>query len=111
MYNILYQSHAGSWALLLIFFFLSYFLQKQKWLAMITRLFYLIMLISGIGMLFLLKFPLVFIVKGLLAILLISFMELILVKKKQEKPHTLFWILFVIDLILVILLGFKVISF
>lgn len=111
MLNTFYQMHAGSWAILLIFFFLSYFFPKQKWLSMITRLFYLIMLISGIGMLFLLKFPLVFIVKGILAIILIGMMEVLLAKKQKGEPQTLFWILFAVFLVLVVLFGFNVISF
>lgn len=111
MFNIFYQSHAGSWAILLIFFLLSYFFQNQKWLAIITRIFYLIMIVSGVGMLVLLKFPLVFIIKGLLAILLIGIMEMIFEKKKKGEPHTVFWLFFAIELILVILLGFNVISF
>ncbi len=111
MYNIFYQSHAGSWAILIIFFLLSYFFHNQKWLSIITRIFYLMMIVTGVGMLFLLKFPLVFIVKGLLAILLIGTMDMILMKKKKAQPHSIFWIVFVIILILVILLGFHVIHF
>ena len=111
MLNIFYQSHAGSWAILLLFFFLSYFLQKHKWLPMVLRIFYLIMLISGIGMLVLLGFPLVFVLKGILAISLIGTMEMLLVKKKKAEPHTAFWGLFAILTILVILFGYNVIQF
>lgn len=110
MYHILYQSHAGSWAILILFFFLTYFFQK-KWLGIITRIFYLIMLITGIGMLILLKFPLIFIIKGIIAIALITIMEKLLALKKKGTPPAPFWIAFAIDLILVILLGFKVIQF
>lgn len=110
MYQILYQSHAGSWAILILFFFLTYFFHKQKWLGIITRIFYLIMLISGIGMLVLLKFPLIFIIKGIIAIGLIAIMELILVNKKKGQVPAPYWVAFAIDLMLVILIGFKVIQ-
>lgn len=111
MYNIFYQSHAGSWAILVIFFVLSYFFQKQKWLPMILRLFYVIMLVSGISMLVLMKFPLVYIVKGILAIGLIGVMEMLLVKKRKEEPHTLLWVLYSVFLLAVLILGFQVIRF
>lgn len=111
MYNIFYHSHAGSWAFLIIFFLLSYFFQKQKWLPMILRLFYVIMLVSGISMLVLLNFPLLYIVKGILAIGLIGVTDMLILKKRKEEPHTLLWVLYGVLLILILLIGFDVIRF
>jgi len=111
MYQIMYHSHAGSWAIMLLFFFLAYFFQNIKLFSIITRIFYLIMIVSGVTMLYLLHFPLALSVKGAIALGLISIMELLLLYKKRKQPAYPFWIAFVIDLILVLLLGFKVIQF
>jgi hypothetical protein len=110
MMNILYQSHAGSWALLLIFFLLSYFFTQKKWLSMIARLFYVIMLVTGVGMLVLLGFPMIFLLKGVLAILLLGLMEMLVAKKQKEQPHTWLWVAWAVILVLVLLIGFNVIG-
>lgn len=111
MLNIFYQSHAGSWLLLVILFILSFIFQNQKVTVMLQRLFYLIMLISGIGMLSLLGFPLMYIVKGILAIVLIGIMEIITARRRRKEPTAPLWIVFVIALIVIVLMGYGVISF
>ncbi|NEU29743.1 DUF1516 family protein [bacterium LRH843] len=118
--NMLYQSHIGSWAILVLLFFVSYFLLKggvhkgAKIVHMILRLFYVIMVVSGIGMLIGFGFPAMYVVKGILAIILIYAMEMLLVRTSKgtigSKAPT-YWGILLITLILVILLGFKVISF
>lgn len=121
MVNILYQSHAGSWAIMVILFIISFLLLRQgkskgqKITQMILRLFYVIMVVSGIGMLMAYQFPLVYVVKGALAIWLIATMELILARSgqgsTQETSTGSYWIQFAIALILVVLIGFNVIRF
>lgn len=120
MYNALYQSHIGSWAILVILFFICYFLVKSgkakgaKIVHMVLRLFYIIMLVTGIGMLVNLGFPLMYIVKGALAFFLIYAMEMILVRTKKGtlgSQATMYWAILIITLVLVVLLGYGVISF
>lgn len=111
MFNIFYQSHAGSWLLMVILFILSVIFQNQKITVMIQRLFYLIMLVSGIGMLAILGFPLLFVIKGILAIILIGIMEMIVARRRRKQPTAPMWIVFVIALIVIVLIGYGVISF
>ncbi|WP_050616348.1 YisL family protein [Bacillus testis] len=111
MFHLFNSFHASSWAILLVAFFLTYFLENKKIMSIILRLFYVVMLVSGIGMLTIMEFPMHFVVKGILAILLIGLMEMLLARqKKQSSSPLVLWILFIIDLILIILLGYKVIS-
>lgn len=121
MENILYQSHAGSWAIMVLLFIVAFILLKrghtkgQKITQMILRLFYIIMVVTGVGMLISYKFPLIYIVKGILAIWLIAVMELILARSGQETAQGAstgsYWVQLVISLIIVVLIGFNVISF
>ncbi|MFE5320997.1 DUF1516 family protein [Paenibacillus sp. NPDC056579] len=111
MFNIFYQSHAGSWLLTVILFVLSVIFSNQKVTLMIQRLFYLIMLVSGIGMLAILGFPLLFILKGVLAIILIGLMEMIVARRRRKQPTAPMWIGFIIVLIIIVLIGYGVISF
>lgn len=120
MHNMLYQSHIGSWAILVLLFFVAYFLLKggvhkgAKIVHMILRLFYIIMVVSGIGMLVNYSFPAMYVVKGILAIVLIYAMEMLLVRTSKGtigSKAPMYWILVIVTLVLVILLGYGVISF
>ncbi|WP_028559540.1 DUF1516 family protein [Paenibacillus pinihumi] len=115
--NIFYQSHSGSWAFLLILFVVAFLLAKggkakgAKIVGMVLRLFYIIMLVSGVGMLIGFSFPLMFIIKGILAVILIGLMEMILGRTQRRENTGMFWILLVIIVAIVVLMGFGVISF
>lgn len=117
--NIFYQSHIGSWAILVLLFFVSYFLVKGgirkggKIVHMILRLFYIIQIVSGVGLLMAYQFPAAFIIKAIIAIVMIYAMEMILVRtqKGTMEKGGLYWAILLISLVLVILLGFEVISF
>lgn len=121
MDSIFYQSHAGSWAITILLFFLSFMLLKmgkptgKKITHMILRLFFVIMVVSGIGMLFTRSFPLIYVIKGLLAVWLIAVMERILSKSaagsERGASTTGLWIQFIIAIVLVILIGFNIIQF
>lgn len=111
MFNIFYQSHAGSWAILIVLFLLSCIFQRQKVTGILLKIFYLIMLVSGIGMLVMLKFPLMYVIKGLLAIVAIGMMEAIMGRLRRKQPTAVFWVILVVALALVILLGFGVLQF
>jgi hypothetical protein len=111
LFNIFFHSHEGSWLFVVIAFLLSAVFQGQKVTPILLRIFYLIMLVTGVGMLGMLGFPAVFIIKGILAIILIGIMEMILGRQRRKKPTLALWILFVILLVVVVLMGFQVISF
>ncbi|HWO78290.1 MAG TPA: DUF1516 family protein [Bacillus sp. (in: firmicutes)] len=111
MYNIFYHSHAGSWAILIVLFLISYFVRKQKISVMMQRLFYIIMLVTGIGMLVMRNFELLFVVKGILAILLIGTMEMLTIRSRKGKTVAGIWVGFVVLLVLVVLIGYDKIVF
>lgn len=117
MTDIAFSSHQGSWAFVVVLFIISFILYKANKekganiVQMILRLFFVIMLASGILMVIGYKFPLVFIVKGVLAVLLIGFMEMALGKTKRKENAATPLLLTVIALVVVALMGFGVISF
>ncbi|WP_409294859.1 DUF1516 family protein [Peribacillus sp. SCS-26] len=98
----LYHTHASSWAILIILFLISYFMNKQKISLMLQRLFYIVMVGSGIGMLILGHYSWMFFLKGVLAIILIGLMEMLVIRKKKEKKHGALWIPFIIILIAIL---------
>ncbi|GAE37335.1 DUF1516 family protein [Halalkalibacter akibai] len=120
MVEAMYPAHKDSWYVLLILFFVAYFLLKAnkhkaaKILHMIVRLFYVIMIFSGVIRLTVWNFEITYVVKGILAIVLIYAMEMILVRTKKGTIGTkapMYWGLFVISLVVVLLLGLRIITF
>jgi hypothetical protein len=115
--NIFYQSHAGSWAILVLLFLIAFLLAKggkakgAKIVGMVLRLFYIIMLVSGAGMLFGYGFPIMYIVKAVLAVLMIGMMEMIVGRTKRKESTGMFWIILIVLLALVVLMGYGVIHF
>jgi hypothetical protein len=99
------------WGGMVILFILSIVLRGQKITPMLLRFSYLVMLGTGIGMLFHLKFPLMYVVKGILAILLIGVMEMILGKAQRGERTLPLWILFAILIVLVPAIGYGFIRF
>ncbi|HET7578708.1 MAG TPA: DUF1516 family protein, partial [Bacillales bacterium] len=84
--------------------------KPQKIFHMILRLFYIITLLTGIGILF---SAYGFsngaaLIKGALAIILLFLMEMILVKTRDSEKSAIWWILFVIDIVLVFYYGYVV---
>ncbi|SFE79931.1 DUF1516 family protein [Alteribacillus iranensis] len=110
MESIFYQSHAGSWAFLILFFLISYFFSKQKITLMLQRLFAVIMIVTGIGMWILYGFPMFYLIKGILAILLIGIMEMLVGRKKRQQSHGGMWAGFIILALIVLLMGYNVIG-
>lgn len=99
------------WGLLLVFFVLALALPRQAWPVMLLRLFYLVMIISGVGMLIALQFPLFYVVKGLLALVLIGTIEMVLARRKKDSVSPIQWAVLLILLVLVPLMGYQVIHF
>ncbi|MBF0708918.1 DUF1516 family protein [Alkalihalobacillus hwajinpoensis] len=106
-----YSIHASTWLLVVILFILSITLRKNTILKILLRISYLVMLTTGIIMLVQFQFPGIYITKGLLAIFMIGTMETLLARKKKGKSSYPIWILFVFLLILVLLIGFNLITF
>lgn len=104
--------HITSWVILLILFFIA-FAKPSKGLQMAVRLFYLIVLATGLDLIFRFKvfgiahYTGEYIAKIVLAIVLIGLMEMVLNKRKKNEPYKGIWIGFWVVLILVILLGFR----
>lgn len=105
--------HITVWVVGIILFLVAAFMHRdskgRKIVHMITRLFYVLIIITGLtlfiahssfdAMLYGLKF--------LFGLLTIGMMEMVLVRGKKQKPVTLFWALFVVFLIVTLFLGFK----
>ncbi len=99
--------HITTWVIGIILFFITYALLKKgnpkaKMLHMITRLFYILIFLSG-GML-ISNFS-YYAQKMIVGILVIAFMELVLVRTKKEKSTGIVWTLFILSLLYVLYLG------
>lgn len=102
--------HITTWVVALILFFGALAIAKPKVVHMILRLFYILIIISGValfikgmdfgeGMLYGFKF--------LAGILVIGMMEMTLVKKAKGKPYTTFLVLVFVFFLIALFLGFK----
>lgn len=108
------HAHITSWALALILFFVALYLQKSgkekgaKIVQMILRVFYILILITGIQLIIgAASLPFAYIAKIVFGILSIGFMEMVLVRGKKGKPTTMFWVLLLVSLAITIYLGFS----
>lgn len=106
--------HIFTWVVGIIVFLISAVMAKgskgKKITHMIARLFYVLILVSGIflfikgmdygeGMLYGFKF--------LMGLLTIGMMEMVLIRSEKGKKVTMFWILFFVFLFATMFLGFK----
>lgn len=107
MYTVFKIIHSSTWFFLLLLFFLSYFLRNKKVTLMLLRLAAVLMVVSGVGLLVSLQFPGHYIVKGILAILLIAVMEMLIGRQKRGQSTGVFWVINIILIVLVVLMGFS----
>lgn len=115
-YSALLHSHVSSWILVLLLFSAAFLLHtkgKKKGLKitqMILRVFYVLVLFTGIYMIILQDFYYMLVIKGILAIGLIYTMEMILVRSSKGtlngKHKQIFWAAFLILLTVVLILGY-----
>lgn len=110
MKDVLLQIHSGSWGILIILFLISVIFPKQKISLMLQRLFYLVMLVTGVWMLTLMHFPKQYDIKGILALILMATMELIVANRSRGRRTIIAWILFVVLLIVILLLAYKIVK-
>lgn len=112
IYNVFIASHQGTWGLLIIAFLIAFALYRTrkitggKVVAIILRLFYFIMIISGAGLLALTGFPILYIVKAFLALVMIGCMELALEQAKQGKNGWIGFIAALVSALIVVIIGY-----
>lgn len=102
--------HITTWVIALILFFVAASVSKSKGIHMALRLFYILIIISGValfikGMSY--GMGMDYGIKFILGLLVIGMMEMVLVRQSKNKPTTVFWVLFVVFLIAIFYYGFK----
>ena len=108
------HAHITTWVLALILFLIAIGLHRAnkerslKVVQMILRLFYLLIIATGVGMLFSISTisPLYWI-KAILGVLVIGFIEMVLINTIKGKSTGVLWTLFVVAFVVVVYLGFK----
>ncbi|MCR8645652.1 YisL family protein [Paenibacillus sp. N1-5-1-14] len=111
MLKIFTHAHGDTWAILFLLFLASVIFRRQKVTQMIQRVFYLIMIASGIGLLVEYGFPTLYIVKAIIAIVMIGCMEMVLVRINRKQPFMPMLIGSIVLAVVVVLIGRGVISF
>lgn len=108
------QVHVDSWTITLVLFILSLILIKtgpakvQKIFHMILRLFLVITLLTGIGLLVSYHFKGIVLLKGTLGIFLLFLIEMVVIKTRNNDRVLFWWFIFIVDIILVGWIGFSV---
>ena len=106
------HAHITTWVLALVLFFVALGLHKSgkaralKVVQMILRLFYLLIIITGVVILSKINISSLYILKSILGIVVIGMMEMIIVRSVKGKKTTMFWLLFIVTFVLVLYLGF-----
>lgn len=112
------HGHVTAWALALILFFVAILLQKSgkakgaKIVQMILRVMYLLIIGTGIGMIFMGSlFDTYHIVKAIVGLWIIALFEMILSRAAGGRKTSIQWIQFVVAWALVLYLGFHVLHY
>jgi hypothetical protein len=107
------HGHVTAWVLALILFIVAIFLQKAgkekgaKIVQMILRVLYLLIIATGVGLMFMLSnIDLLYILKAVVGLWVIGLFEMILSKTAQNRKTSVLWIQFAIAFLLVLYLGF-----
>ncbi|MEH7108793.1 MULTISPECIES: DUF1516 family protein [Bacillaceae] len=106
------HAHITTIILTIILFGIILLLQNKgrstKVLKMILRVMYLLIILTGVMMLFsLYKITILYVLKAVLGILMIGLFEMILAEGKKGKKVAVFWSLFLVILIVTVYLGLK----
>jgi hypothetical protein len=106
------HAHITTWLLALILFFIAIGLHKAgksrglKVVQMVLRLFYLLIIATGVGMLFGLGvITSMYWIKAILGVLVIGFFEMVLSSTIKGKPTGAAWALLVVAFVVVVYLG------
>ncbi|MCM3767400.1 YisL family protein [Neobacillus niacini] len=107
------HGHVTAWVLALILFFVAMALQSSgkekgaKIVKMILRVLYLLIIATGVGLIFsLAKISVLYILKAVVGLWIIGLFEMILGRVASKRRTSVFWIQFVIAWALVLYLGF-----
>ncbi|USG66951.1 DUF1516 family protein [Brevibacillus ruminantium] len=116
MYKALVESHVGAWEVAFLLLIVSYILYRvgkeriAKILHMILRLMIVIIVVSGIWMLFAFRSgDVLYYIKGVLGLLTFGLMEMALGRARRNEASTGFFIGALVLLVVVILTGYRVI--
>lgn len=119
-YTALIHSHVSSWALAILLFLVAFYLLSKgkekggKIVHHILRLFYVLTLITGFYLLYLINFLQEAVIKGVLAFILIVIMEMILVRTKKgtlrKNTSLSLWTGFIALLGIVLYIGYEVLK-
>lgn len=111
-FRMIIDTHVGAWFLAVVLFIIAYILankQKEKAvnvLSMMIRLFYLVILFTGGIMLYYIGWSWPHVLKTLLGLATIGFMEVNLTRKIKDEATTTMLILFVISLAATVFYGY-----
>ncbi|WP_066367828.1 YisL family protein [Neobacillus fumarioli] len=107
------HAHVTAWTIALILFVIALFLQKggkqkgAKIVQMILRVFYLIIIATGIGLLSMVtNISVWYILKAVVGLWIIGLFEMILSRVINKRRTSVFWFQFVVAWVLVLYLGF-----
>ncbi len=107
------HSHITAWLLTIILFIVAFGLHKSgkaraaKIVQMALRLLYLIIIATGVWILFSINsISALYVVKSLVGIFVIAMLEMILVRTVKGKKTTMFWLSFAVSFGFVLYLGF-----
>ncbi|QGQ44612.1 YisL family protein [Metabacillus sediminilitoris] len=107
------HAHITTWVVAIILFFVAHSLLKSqkekpaKIVQMVLRLFYILIIVTGIMIASGIQLNGEYIGKIILGIVTIGMMEMVLTKTKKGQPTKVFWIIFIVVLILTISLGLR----
>ena len=108
------HGHVTAWVLALILFVVALFLHKSgkekgfKIVQMILRVLYLVIIATGVGLLFsVYKIDVWYILKAVVGLWVIGLFEMILSRVANNRRTSTFWIQFVVAFVLVLYLGIK----
>jgi hypothetical protein len=108
------HAHITAWFLAIVLFFIALGLHKSgkakgfRVVQMILRVFYILIIITGVWMLAIIsKISMLYVLKSVVGLWVIAMLELILIKTNKQQKTTGLWIQFVIAFLLVLYLGFK----
>ncbi|WP_408868911.1 DUF1516 family protein [Brochothrix campestris] len=120
MFKTFLAIHASSWAILIVLLIAAAMLYSNKVIKvgtivhMILRLMYVVMLVSGCGMLFLAidnsgmnSFTWTFLGKAVLAIAMMGVSEMLLIRIKKQKTSLVMWIVDIVLLVAILGIAFS----
>ncbi|ETP69504.1 hypothetical protein AC739_04155 [Planococcus glaciei] len=104
--------HITTWVIGIVLFLVAAFMNPaskgRKIVHMVARLFYILILISGLALFieYSSSDAMMYGLKFLFGLVTIGMMEMVLVRSKKQKPVTMFWALFAVSLFVTLFIGF-----